>query len=303
MRICSLLPSATEIIYSLGIGDRVVGVSHECDFPAEARSLPVLTRCAFDSARMTQGEIDGAVKSMAREGRSLYEIDDAALAAASPDLIVTQDLCDVCAITPAEVDRAVSKLAHRPAVVSLNPSILEDVFDDMLRVADAAGIEGYPVVEPLQARVKAIAPVSLSPVKPTVGCIEWLDPLWRTGHWVPEMVELAGGNEVFASIGKPSRSLDWAELERLDPQILIVMPCGCDLIKTREEFHRVREKYPWETLRAFRDNRVYLVDANAYFSRPGPRLVEGLELLAEVISPTYFPSAAPLQSYIVLSKN
>ena len=303
MRICSLLPSATEMLFALGLGDRVVGVSHECDFPAAARGLRVLTRCAFDSSNLTQGQIDGAVRELARSGKSLYEIDDEALGEANPDLIVTQDLCHVCAITPAEVDRATARLANKPEVISLNPSTIEDVFNDMMRIADAAGVAGLPVVEPLQARVKAIAPLSLAPAKPTVGCVEWLEPLWRTGHWVPEMVQLAGGDEVLAALGKPSRPLEWAELQDRDPEILVMMPCGCDLIRTREAFSRVRERYPWEDLKAFRDNRFYLVDANSYFSRPGPRLVEGLELLAELIHPEYFSSSAPLQSYVAISSN
>ncbi|HSP07017.1 MAG TPA: hypothetical protein VLR94_07550, partial [Acidobacteriota bacterium] len=209
MRICSLLPSATEILFALGLGDHVTGVSHECDYPPEVRSRPVLTRCAFDSARLAQAEINDAVRSLARNGKSLYEIDDEALVTADPDLIVTQDLCDVCAITPAEVDRAVAGLHRKPAVISLNPSTLEDVFNDMMRIADAVGVQGFPIVDKLQGRVKAIAPLSLSPAKPTVGCIEWMDPLWRAGHWVPEMVQLAGGNEVLAALGKPSRPLDW----------------------------------------------------------------------------------------------
>lgn len=302
MRICSLLPSATEMLFALGLGDDVAGVSHECDYPPAVRNLRVLTRCAFDSARMGQAEIDDAVRSLARDGRSLYEINDEMLAAADPDLIVTQDLCHVCAITPAEVERALSGLSRKPVVISLNPALLEDVFNDMMQIADAAGVQGLPVVEKLQARVKAIAPLSFTPVKPAVGCIEWTEPLWRTGHWVPEMVQLAGGDEVLAVPGKPSRPLDWGELCEKDPEILVFMPCGCDLIRTREAFLRVRKKYPWEDLKAFRENRVYLVDANSYFSRPGPRLVEGLELLAELLHPEYFPSAAPPQSYIVLGK-
>lgn len=257
----------------------------------------MLTRCAFDSEHLNQSEIDLAVKTLAREGKSLYIIDDDALREAQPDLIVTQDLCHVCAITPAEVERAMAALQIKPTVLTLNPSTLDDVLNDMMLVADACGIQGYPVVEKLQTRVKAIVPLSMMRPKPTVACIEWLDPLWRTGHWVPGMVEFAGGAEVLAQIGKPSRSLEWDELAAQDPDMLIVMPCGYDLIRTREEFLRVRKKYPWQDLRAFRCRRAYLVDANSYFSRPGPRLVEGLELLAELIHPEYFSSAAPVQSY------
>lgn len=303
MRICSLLPSGTEILFSLGLGPNVTGVSHECDYPAEAKGLRVLTRCAFDSERLSQKEIDETVKTFARDGKSLYVIDDDALREANPDVIITQDLCHVCAITPDEVDRAVAVLPKRPAIVTLNPSTLDDVLSDVIRVAEACGVDGYPVVGKLQERVKAIAAVALMQQKPRVACLEWLDPLWRTGHWVPGMVELAGATEVLAQIGKPSRGLDWNELASKDPDILIVMPCGCDLIRTREEFLRVREKHPWEDLKAFREGRVALVDANSYFSRPGPRLVNGLELLAELFHQQYFESSAPLQSYTLLKTN
>ena len=298
MRIVSLLPSATEILYALGLGDHVLGVSHECDFPEQARSKPAMTRCAFDYQKMNQEQIDEAVRSLAQQGKSLYEIDDAKLQEIDPDLIITQELCHVCAITPDEVNRATAKLKRQPQILSLNTKLLEDVFSDMVRIAEIAGVDARQKVDSLQNRVKRVASQCLYANQVSVGCIEWLDPLWRTGHWIPEMVRLAGGLELFAEIARPSRSLSFEELEQKNPQVLILMPCGYSLEKTRKEFDAVIEKYPWQRLQAFKTGQVFLVDANSYFSRSGPRLVEGLELLAEILHPEYFTNVAPVHSYI-----
>ena len=301
MRIVSLLPSATEILFALGLGDQVVGVTHECDYPPEVREKKILTRCIFDAERLSQSEIDQQVRSAAEQGRSLYEIDDAALMQAKPDLIITQELCHVCAITPQEVDRAVSRLPVKPQVISLNPKVLEDVFSDIMLIAHHTGVEAKPLVERLHERVKKVARAALTRQKPKVACIEWLDPLWRTGHWVPVMVELAGGIEVLAQASRPSRPVSWEELVQSNPEIVILMPCGYTLERTRKEFERVQTVYPWEDLPACQNSSIYLVDANAYFSRSGPRLVEGLELLAEMLHPEYFTNLAPLHSYIRIS--
>ncbi|PWT90849.1 MAG: cobalamin-binding protein [Acidobacteria bacterium] len=298
MRIVSLLPSATEILYALGLGDQVLGVSHECDFPEPARSKPAVTRCAFDYQKMNQQQIDDAVRSLAQQGKSLYEIDDAKLQEIDPDLIITQELCHVCAITPDEVNRATAKLKRQPQILSLNTKLLEDVFSDMVRIGEIAGVDARQKVDSLQKRVKRVASQCLYANQVSVGCIEWLDPLWRTGHWIPEMVRLAGGSELFAEIARPSRSLSFEELEQKNPEVLILMPCGYSLEKTRKEFDAVIEKYPWRRLQAFKTGQVFLVDANSYFSRSGPRLVEGLELLAEILHPEYFTNVAPVHSYI-----
>jgi iron complex transport system substrate-binding protein len=298
MKICSLLPSATEILFAIGLGNQVVAVTHECDYPSEARSKPVITRCAFDSEHMSPAEIDDAVRALASEGKSLYTIDEELLHDLAPDLIVTQDLCHVCAITPGEVDRAIKSLPHKPRIISLSPKILDDVFNDMLEVGRVAGVDSLPVIRNIQSRVRRIAPAATLPVQPSVACIEWLDPLWRSGHWVPGMVQLAGGRELLAEVGKPSRPVDWDELLAKNPDIVIFMPCGYDLMRTREEFERVRNRFAWQDLKAFRSQQLYIVDANSYFSRSGPRLVEGVELLAEILHPEYFTHIAPLHSYI-----
>jgi iron complex transport system substrate-binding protein len=298
MRIVSLLPSATEILYALGLGEWVVGVTHECDFPPDVRTKPVLTRCVFDSGKLSQEDIDREVRRIAESGESLYRIDDDRMREAAPELIITQDLCHVCAITPNEVQRAVSCLARAPQIISLSPATLDDVFVDLFKVGDAVGINAKPTVESLQARVRRIAPAAILRNRPSVACLEWLEPLWRTGHWVPGMVQLAGGDEILADAGKPSRTVAWDELEQKNPDLLIMMPCGYNLPRAREEFLRVRNLYRWERLRAFQNQSVFVVDANSYFSRSGPRLVDGLEMLAEMLHPEYFENLAPLHSYL-----
>jgi iron complex transport system substrate-binding protein len=298
MKIVSLLPSATEILYTLGLGEQVVGVTHECDYPEDVRNKTVLTKCVFDSEKMSQEEIDAEVRRLAEEGESLYRIDDHLLTEAAPDLIVTQDLCHVCAITPNEVERAVSNLNKKPEIISLSPKTIDDVLNDVLTVGEAAGVNALPIIEPLQARVRRVAPLATVRTRPTVACLEWLDPLWRTGHWIPGMIQLAGGEELLADPGKPSRTVNWSEVEQKNPDLLIVMPCGYNLVRAREEFLRVRDLYPWEKLQAFQNRSIFIVDANSYFSRSGPRLVEGLELLAEMLHPEYFANLAPLHSYV-----
>jgi iron complex transport system substrate-binding protein len=257
MRIVSLLPSATEILFAIGAGDQVVAVTHECDFPEEALSRPIITECVFDSQNQTAEQIDSEVRALAREGKSLYRIKDSLLRELHPDLIVTQDLCDVCAVTPDEVNRAIEGIHPEPQIISLRPKILDDVFTDMFHLAKVIGINAMRIIDALQKRVQQIAPAFLLSGKPTVACIEWLHPLWRTGHWVPGMVELAGGIEVLAESGKPSRGLSWEELKTKNPDVVILMPCG-------------------------------YVDANSYFSRSGPRLVDGVEQLAKIFHPEYF---------------
>ncbi len=301
MNIVSFLPSATEILYALGLGSSVVGVTHECDFPEDVQNKPVLTRCVFDSANLSQKEIDAKVRELAKAGESLYAIDDELLHKLRPDLIVTQDLCHVCAITPREVDRAISSLETRPDVLSINPKNLEDVFSDMIEIGRRTEVSAEPVVKGLQERIKKIAPASLIKPRPSVACIEWMNPLWRCGHWVPEMVQLAGGDEVLAQIGHPSRPLEWEELLEKDPDVVIFMPCGYNLEKTREDFMKSKSVFPWNQMKAFQNGLIYLTDANSYFSRSGPRLVNGVELLAEILHPEFFQGQAPAGSYVRMS--
>jgi iron complex transport system substrate-binding protein len=297
MNVCSLLPSATEILCLLGLTDAITGITHECDFPPEILNKRVLTRCVFDSEQMDAAEIDQEVRQLSNNEDSLYRIDTEELRLADPDLIITQDLCHVCAITPSEVFRAVRTLQKKPEVIQLNPKTLEDILADIRTIGNATGIESESCVKRLEQRIRKIAPaVQLQP-RPTVACIEWFQPLWSSGHWVPEMVGLAGGVEVLARIGEPSRRVDWEELKSKDPDVVICMPCGYDLQRVRTEFFRSTNALPWSELKAYQTGNLYLVDAGAYFSRPGPRVVEGLEILAEILHPEYFASMAPYNSY------
>jgi len=296
MRICSLVPAATEIAYALGLEDEIVGVTHECDYPPEARAKPVVVRSALDPERMTSPEIDAAVSQTQRSGRSLYRIDLDAFRAASPDLVLTQGLCDVCALDRTEVAEACQSLVNEPAVVALAPSSLSDVLADIERVGKASGAEfrAHALTEDLRARIERIsARAQRADSRPRVACLEWLEPIYYGGHWIPEMIELAGGEVGFGRPGKPSAKLDWRALIDFAPEILFVMPCGFDLERTKSELRLLTTRDGWADVPAVSTGRVFAVDARSYFSRPGPRLVEGLEVMARLLHPELFSEPLP----------
>jgi iron complex transport system substrate-binding protein len=290
LRVISLLPSCTEIVCALGQGDRLVGRSHECDYPPEVRRLPACTAPKLDISA-SSGEIDRQVKSLLQDALSIYRVDAEKLKDLQPDVILTQSQCEVCAVSLPEVEQAVGEWTDgRPHIVSLAPAGLGDVWKDILRVAEAidARQRGIELVARLEQRVENIAAQTRNrPRRPSVACVEWLDPLMAAGNWVPELVELAGGQNLFGEAGKHSPWLDWKALCKRDPEIIVVMPCGFDLMRTRSEV-RVLAKSGWENLRAVKNGRVYLTDGNQYFNRPGPRLAESLEILAEIICPDVF---------------
>jgi iron complex transport system substrate-binding protein len=292
MRICSFLPSATEIVYSLGLGDQLYGVTRSCDYPAEALAKPVVVRSILDEEGLTSTDIDRIVKEHARNGQSVYHIDMEALRAADPDLILTQELCDVCAVGYQDVLTQVKDLPKTPRVVSLNPTSLEDVLRDMLTVGEVTGTSerARAAVAHLRQRIDAIrqraAQVSR---RPRVFCLEWMDPLFVSGHWIPEMVDIAGGTDGIGNHGTPSSQISWERVRGYQPEVVILMPCGADVPKTLSELDYVRALPGWSELPAVRHSRVYAVNASAYFSRSGPRLVDGLELLAQIIQPELFP--------------
>ena len=287
MRIISLLPSATEILFALGLGDEVVGVSHECDFPPEARTRPVViqSRLSHDAS---PGEIDRMVSEYVARGESLYSVDAEALAELLPDLIVTQDLCHVCAASPDDLSASLSRLPNAPAVLSLNPRSLEDVWEDILRVgnatrrADAARVLISELREHV-ARVKEFA--SRIGGRPRVVCLEWLDPFFVAGHWVPEMVEVAGGRDVLGRAEAPSFRVTAQQVIDAAPEFLLVMPCGYSALDAAREYLATRPPPGWETIPAVREGRVYALEASAYFSRPGPRLAIGVEALVNLFHP------------------
>jgi iron complex transport system substrate-binding protein len=283
MRIVSLVPNGTEILFALGAGDWVVGVSHECDYPAEARTRPILTGSALRPG-MSSAEVDRAVAAQVGSGESLYTLDEERIAALAPDLIVTQQLCPVCAVSTAQVDGAIRPLPRCPEVLSLDPKRLADVFADIRRVGEVTGrtAETEVLLENLESRLEAVRATIQGRDRPRVAALEWLDPPFAGGHWVPEMVAAAGGIDVFAEPGDPSARLTPAQLQDADPDVLIVMPCGYDEPGAAAQLALVEGRPEWRDLRAVREGRVHPVDANGCFSRPGPRLVDGIERLAEI---------------------
>ena len=295
MRICSLLPSATEILFALGLDDEVAGVTHECDFPPEARKKQVVVRsrlaCGADPA-----EIDRQVSDFLARGESLYSVDLDALRAIEPDLIITQDLCHVCAASPDDLATALARLPRQPRVLSLAPHSLAEVWNDIRAVGEATGCaaQGHALVEELQRRVAAVEHAAAGAAeRPCVVCMEWLDPPYAAGHWVPEMVARAGGREVLGRVGEPSSRVRWEEILALLPEVIVLMPCGYGLEQVIAEFARTRLPAGWEELPAVRQGRVYAVDASGYFSRPGPRLATGVEILVQVLHPEHARVAAP----------
>ncbi|MBI1884259.1 MAG: cobalamin-binding protein [Chlamydiae bacterium] len=351
MKIASFLPSATEMVFSLGLGDHLIGVTHECDYPPEAKSKPIVVSSRIDSKTLTPTEIDASVTERLQKGESLYQIDENLLKKLKPDLILTQNLCQVCAPSGNEANKALQLLSPAPQILYLTPSTLEDIFQNILQVGLATSREKQAknVVQKLRSRVDKIRKRREKIQKrPRVFFMEWLDPIYNAGHWVPEMIEIAGGRNDLARIshhisaasansassassdsvsharrtvkyashdlgrlpriqgrigalatksdekcglsepGKPSIKTDWEKIQAYDPEILILGPCGFSLEDALKQAPLIK-KYPgWEKISAIRNNQVYAVDANAHFARPGPRIVEGLEILTTIIHPEFF---------------
>lgn len=290
MRICSFLPSATEILYELGLGDSVVGVTHECDFPADAVNKTIVVRSAFDASRLDSEEINSLVVQYVRDGKDIYIVDDEALKRLNPDLIVAQGLCEVCSPHMKELDRALKILDNTPQVVVLDPRNLGGIMRSIEQVARIVGKEARAreVVGSLGKRIECIRSVVRGVERPKVLCLEWFDPIFTAGHWVPEIVEIAGGVNGVGKKDEPSRVMKWDEASMFNPDILVVMPCGFDIERTMKELWRIEKRKEWNELTAVKNKQVYVVDANSYFSRPGPRTVIGLEILAKIIHPVVF---------------
>jgi len=303
MRIVSLLPSATEMICALGLGDRLVGVTHECDFPAFVRGLPKVTRTLVPT-EATSAEIDRLVRERLRTKGALYALDLPALERLRPDLIVTQALCGVCAVAEEEVRAAACTLPGNPRVVNLEPQTLSEVFGAIRQVAEAAGVgeagaslrrEGERIVGGLAARVEAVvARAAGMRHKPRVALLEWLDPPFSCGHWSPELVRLAGGVEGLGQEGKASRPLRWEEVMTWQPEVVLVACCGFGVERTLEDIPPLQSVPGWRELPAVRHGRVCVTDGSQYFSRPGPRLVDSLEILAHALDPEVHPLPAGL---------
>jgi iron complex transport system substrate-binding protein len=290
-RIVSLIASATEIVCALGFEAQMVGRSHECDFPPSIKRLPICTSPKFQVEGLSY-EIDQRVKAILQEALSVYRVDAGLLERLQPTHIITQSQCEVCAVSLRDVEDAVCRFTgSHPVIVSLEPNELADVWADIRRVAQALGVvkRGEDVVSALQRRMEEIANrTGKIESRPTVACIEWVDPLMAAGNWMPELVEMAGGINLFGQAGKHSPWMNWEELVKSDPDIIFISPCGFDIKRTLEETHLLAEKTEWNSLKAVRTGRVFVADGNKYFNRPGPRLAESLEILAELLHPELF---------------
>lgn len=281
MRIVSLVPSATEILFALGVGDEVVAVTHECDFPAEALDLPRVTRDVIGPG-LAADEIDAAVRALTEQGKAIYELDERELTALAPDLIVTQALCTVCAVSAEDVRAAVEKLDPQPEIVSLDPSTLGEVLGDVRTLAQAVGAKdaGVALVQDAASRIDRVRLAVRAAPPVAVAALEWLDPVFAAGHWTPQLIEYAGGFDVLGLPGEPSEPVAWERVIAAKPEVIVVMPCGYDAERAQEEAYTYADE-----LAEVGARRIVAVDAAAYFSRPGPRLIDGLELLAHILHP------------------
>jgi iron complex transport system substrate-binding protein len=288
VRIVSLVPSATEMLFAIGAGDEVVAVTHECDFPPQVAALPRITRDVIGPG-LESREIDEAVRSLTEQGRAIYELDEDALHRLQPDLIVTQSLCSVCAVSSDDVRAVAEQLDSQPQVVSLDPMTIGEVLGDVRTLAQATDRkdQGVDLVQDAAGRIDRVK-LAVRGVarRPRVAALEWLDPVFVAGHWTPQLIEYAGGDDVLGNSGEPSETVDWQTLKAASPEIVVVMPCGYDAERAREEAYTYGDEL--EELGA---RKVVAVDASAYFSRPGPRLIDGLELMAHIIHPDRVPEA------------
>jgi iron complex transport system substrate-binding protein len=304
MRIVSLLPSATEVVCAIGLGDELVGVTHECDYPPEVIGKPVVTRSVHDLSTASSRDIHRLVTASMHGGSSLYELDEAALEAAKPDLILTQELCRVCAVSYREVNEAARSIDADITVVSLEPSSIEGIFNTITTVGAMAEAEDAAIdlVESLRERLGAVeesvqARRDGGRMATRVVGLEWLDPPFATGHWVPEQIQRAGGWDVLGSAGEKSVQTTWAAVTDVDPEMLLLMPCGFHLQETIAAWAATPRPPDYEELLAVRRERIFALDGSAYFSRPGPRVIDGIELLAEILDPEAFVDIAPFGSW------
>lgn len=297
-RIVSFLPSATEIACALGLEESLLGITHECDYPPEVRNKAVVVRNVLPIEQMSQGEIDRAVAERMRAGLSLYQIDEPLLRELAPDLILTQDLCQVCAPSGNEVSQVLKSLPKTPQILWMTPRSLSEIFDTVRDLGAATGrtSEAEALINDCNARLDVLSDhVSVATTRPRVFCMEWLDPVYASGHWVPELVKIAGGIDDLGSEGGESVRVSWDDIAAYAPEVLVIMPCGFNLQQTMKQIWSVFAPYAsgaakshFFNLPAVKNGNVYAVDANSYFARPGPRVVEGAELLARLIHPELF---------------
>jgi iron complex transport system substrate-binding protein len=299
-RLVSFLPAATEMVFALGAGDNLAGVSHECDFPPDAKAKPIVVKPALPLETMTLSEIDAAVAQRIGSGQSLYEVDERLLQKIAPTHILTQELCQVCAPSGNEITRALAALQVKPQILRFSPHMLEDIFGNVRELGAAIGLAARAEtwIAAAQARLKKVAETAkAAPRCPRVFCLEWVEPYYCCGHWVPEMVEMAGGEDALGRKGRDSVRISWADIERWSPEIVIVSPCGFDTEKAVHQAKQLLRQPGWSDLPAARNDRIYAVNANAYFARPGPRVVDGVELLAHLFNPELFMWTGPTDAF------
>ena len=302
-RIVSLLPSSTEIVCALGLRNCLVGVSHECDYPSDVVRVPVLTEPKLDP-QATSGAIEARVRELVQEGLSIYRINTEALKSLQPDLIITQDQCEVCAVPLHEVEEAVRRvLSSDVKVVSLRPQRLRDIWEDISRVAAVTSREesAEELLKGLKRRLWKLEQKTRHLARPKVACLEWLDPLITAGNWIPELVSIAGGECTLAEAGEHSTKLAWESLVEYQPDVIVLMPCGFKIAQTRAELPGFTARPQWQVLSAVQNNKVFIVDGNAYLNRSGPRIVDSAEILAEILHPDACAGLAPADSYLQIT--
>ena len=286
-RVLSLLSSTTEIIYALGCGDRLVGRSHECDYPEEVSELPICTIPKFN-VDGTSREVDDEVKSLVQSALSIYYINEKLLKELKPDIIFTQSQCEVCAVSVSDVENALKNITGLSSrVISVEPNSVEDIFNDILTIAEILNVrkKGKELVESIKTKIDNTEKIVYQKSSPSVAAIEWIDPLMAAGNWVPQLIRVAGGKNLFGEEGKHSPWMKYNDLLDQDPEIIIVMPCGYDINKSLIEIKTLESKKDWGSLKAVSNRNVYITDGNQFFNRPGPRIIESLEILLEIIHP------------------
>ncbi len=299
MKICSLLPSATEIVFTLGLGDSLVGVTHECDYPTAAQGLPVVTASVINHEASSGLDIHRHITEAVHLGTSIYQLKTDLLAELAPDLLLTQELCDVCAVAYRLVSDAVKVMEGEQTIVSLEPTSISGILDTIDEVGRVTGRSkrAAELRISLEARVEQVTTMAADLPRSRVFALEWTAPPFVGGHWVPEMIHRAGGEDGLGIVGKPSFEIEWGRVRDYDPEVLIAMPCGYNLEQTRAQLQSDSLSDEWLSLTAVRNGNVYLVDGSAFFNRPGPRIVDGLEILAEILHPERFPRAHDMNSW------
>ena len=289
-RIVSFFPSATELLYELGVGNKVVGVTHECLYPEDAKSKPRIISSVFDPNTMSSREIDDKIVELMRDGKEIYKLDEEKLKQAKPDLIISQDTCEVCSAYTGHVTKALNLLDNKPEIHPLNPHDINGILDSVKDVSEKIDMKerGDELIQSLKKRIEVIQSKNFEN-KPRVLALEWLEPFFTSGHWVPEMIEIAGGENLISSKGEQSRRMKFEEIEQCDPDLIILMPCGFDTNRTILEYKKILQIDPkWNDLRAVKQQNVFAVDANSYFSKPSLRTITGIEILAKIIHPDVF---------------